>query len=390
MGSVGSALFSTIFIIFLIACTGYLAGNVKIKGISLGTAGVLIAALVFGIISSYVPFLGAVLGATNNLFSFVSNMGTSMFITTIGLIAGPKFFRTFNRKSLAYILMSVIVVLVAALVTIAVIRLSDDPNMDSSLAVGILTGALTTTPGFSAAREVALNETKVTAGYGIAYLFGVLGVVLFVQFIPRILKINIAKERETFVAANAIEIMEPNRKLILIDPYGVFPFALVIVLGSIIGSVNIPGINFSLGAAGGMLTAGLVIGHFGHIGPIDCRIRKETLNAFREFGLCIFLVGAGVPGGVNFIAYLRLSYFIYGALITLIPMLVGFIFARYVFKMSVFNNLGSITGGMTSTPALGALIAATGTEDVANAYAASYPVALFFVVLAARILVSVM
>ena len=50
-----------------------------------------------------------------------------------------------------------------------------------------MTGALTSTPGFSAAKEVAANEGKVTAGYGIGYLFGVLGVVFFVQLLPKIL-----------------------------------------------------------------------------------------------------------------------------------------------------------------------------------------------------------
>ena len=71
-------------------------------------------------------------------------------------------------------------------------------------------------------------------------------------------------------------------------------------------------------------------------------------------------------------------------------MIVGYVLGKYVFKMSIFNNLGSITGGMTSTPALGALISTSGTEDVTSAYAATYPFALFFVVLAARIVVSVM
>ena len=135
--------------------------------------------------------------------------------------------------------------------------------------------------------------------------------------------------------------------------------------------------------------AGLLIGHFGHIGPIDCRIKKETLNFFRELGLVLFLIGAGVPGGVNFVSNVKLSYFIYGAIMTLMPMIVGFILAKYVFKLSVFNNLGSITGGMTSTPALGALISTAGTDDVASAYASTYPIALVFVVLAVKIILMI-
>ena len=409
LGGITASLMSTVFIIFLIAAVGYLVGGISIKGISLGSAGVLLIALIFGIVASYIPYItiggkhivlflaqsttladGTTLSGTNGLFSLVSNMGTSMFVTAVGLIAGPKFFRTFNKKSLGYILMGIVIIAIGTLVAVAVIFLSRDPNVDSSLVMGLMTGALTSTPGFSAAKEVAANEGKVTAGYGIGYLFGVLGVVFFVQLLPKILKVDMEKERETFVAANAIEIKYTTRKLIEIDPYGFFPFVLAIVFGNIIGCIKIPGVNFSLGASGGTLIAGLIIGHFGHIGPIDCRMKKDTLKFFRELGLCFFLIGAGVPGGVNFISNVRVSYFVYGALITLIPMIVGYILGRYVFRMSLFNNLGSITGGMTSTPALGALIATSGTEDVASAYAATYPFALVCVVLSARIIVSVL
>ena len=406
-GVVSSAFLSTVSIIFIIAMLGYFVGGFEIKGISLGTAGVLLVALLFGILASYVPYItvggknivlyldssltldsGAVLSSTKSLYSLVSNLGTAMFVTAVGLIAGPKFFRTFSKKSLGYILMGIIIIAIGTAVSLLVAAFSNDPNMDVDLAVGIMTGALTSTPGFSAAKEVAQNADKVTAGYGISYLFGVLGVVLFVQLMPRILKIDIAKERETFVAANAVEVKYTTRTLHAMDPHGFFPFALTIVLGNLIGSINIPGINFSLGSSGGTLIAGLIIGHFGHIGPIDCRISKSSLNFFRELGLCFFLIGAGVPGGVNFISHVKVSYFIYGAIITLVPMIVGYILGRHVFKMSIFNNLGSITGGMTSTPALGALIATSGTEEVTGAYAATYPFALFFVVLAARIAVS--
>lgn len=409
LGDITSALLSTTFIVFLIMTVGYLVGRITIKDISLGTAGVLLAALVFGIIASYVPYIdvggkhivlflsssmtladGTVLGSTKGLFSLISSLGTSMFVTAVGLIAGPKFFRTLGRKSLGYILMGILVIAVGTLAAIIVIAVSRDPNVDSSLVVGLMTGALTSTPGFSAAKEVAMDESKVTAGYSIGYLFGVLGVVLFVQLMPRILRVDMKKERESFVAANAIEVKWPSRKLIDIDPLGFFPFVLSIVLGNIIGCIKIPGINFSLGASGGTLIAGLIIGHFGHVGPIECRVSGTTLNFLRELGLCFFLIGAGVPGGASFIANVKVSYFIYGAIITLAPMLIGYLVGRHVFHLSLFNNLGSITGGMTSTPALGALIATAGTEDVASSYAATYPFALFCIVLAARIIVMIM
>ena len=78
--------------------------------------------------------------------------------------------------------------------------------------------------------------------------------------------------------------------------------------------------------------------------------------------------------------------FVYGAIMTLLPMIVGYIVAAKMLKLSLLNNLGSITGGMTSTPALGTLIAVAGTDDVASAYAATYPIALVSVVLASQFL----
>ncbi len=393
LGEVASSVFSIIFFIAVIAALGYHVGGISIKGVSLGTAGVLLIALVFGVVASYVPSFqigDAVISLYNSTlesnFNLVSNIGTAFFVTSIGLIAGPKFFRTFNRKSLSYILMGVLVIVVGALA--AVVLLLVDSDLTPEMATGILTGALTSTPGLSAARETAEEGvSQITAGYGIAYVFGVLGVVLFVQIVPKLMRVNIEKERVSFQAANVISIKPITRKLTKLDPFGAFAFFLAIVFGCLIGAVKIPGIDFSLGTSGGTLISGLIIGHFGHLFGIDCRISKESLQFFRELGLVLFLIGAGVPGGVNFMENIALKYFLYGVILTLVPMIVGFLVAKYIFKLSIFNNLGSITGGMTSTPALDALIRSAGTDEVSSAYAATYPIALVCVVLAAKIII---
>ena len=104
----------------------------------------------------------------------------------------------------------------------------------------------------------------------------------------------------------------------------------------------------------------------------------------------MFLIGAGFDGGKDFVKILVQEgpiLFLYGALMTLIPMLIGYFVAAKVLKLSLLNNLGSITGGMTSTPALGTLISAAGTDDVAAAYAATYPIALVSVILVCQFLV---
>ena len=181
-----------------------------------------------------------------------------------------------------------------------------------------------------------------------------------------------------------------KRRIILCRQYGLLPIFLAIILGIVLAKIQIPlpgGAVFSLGTSGGPLIAGLILGHFGKIGKLSVKVEKHVLECLREFGLALFLIGAGVQAGAGFVEILKeqgLLLFVYGALMTLIPMLLGYVFASKVLKLSLFNTLGSICGGMTSTPALGTLIRVTETDDVASAYAATYPVALVFVVLACQ------
>ncbi|MEF2806715.1 MAG: permease [Massilistercora timonensis] len=356
------------------AVIGYLVGSIKIRGVELGTAGVLLVALVFGHFGFEVPDL-------------VRELGLICFVTSVGFIAGPKFFRNFKINARSYILLGAIIIIIGALTTIGIIEIAGVP---SDVSVGMMAGALTSTPGLAAAID-ATGSVHASVGYGIAYPFGVVGVVLFVQLVPKFLKTDMAAERARFEAAQNVGDEEfrktKKEELFYADSMGFFPFALAIVLGIILAKIVIPlpgGAEFSLGTSGGPLIAGLILGHFGKIGRLSMKVEKHVLECLREFGLALFLIGAGVEAGAGFVEILReegLVLFIYGALITLIPMLVGYFFAAKVLKLSLFNSLGSICGGMTSTPALGTLIRVTETDDVASAYAATYPVALVFVVL---------
>lgn len=365
---------NTLMIVFLVAVIGYLVGSIKIRGVELGTAGVLLVALVFGHFGFEVPDL-------------VRELGLICFVTSVGFIAGPKFFRNFKINARSYILLGAIIIIIGALTTIGIIEIAGVP---SDVSVGMMAGALTSTPGLAAAID-ATGSVHASVGYGIAYPFGVVGVVLFVQLVPKFLKTDMAAERARFEAAQNVGDEEfrktKKEELFYADSMGFFPFALAIVLGIILAKIVIPlpgGADFSLGTSGGPLIAGLILGHFGKIGRLSMKVEKHVLECLREFGLALFLIGAGVEAGAGFVEILReegLVLFIYGALITLIPMLVGYFFAAKVLKLSLFNSLGSICGGMTSTPALGTLIRVTETDDVASAYAATYPVALVFVVL---------
>jgi putative transport protein len=355
--------------IFLIALIGYAFGRISIKGISLGTAAVLLIALVFGHFGITIP-------------SIVQNIGLVFFVTSVGFIAGPMFFKNFKSHAISYVILGLIVVTVGILICIVIILLTP---LGSDLAIGLLAGALTTTPGLGVALE-ATGSDYVSIGYGIAYPFGVIGVVLFVQFIPRIFRTNMAKEREQYKQMEKKTVVT-KKKRITFDPIGLFVFAFAAVLGILLGTIKIPlpgGITFSLGNAGGPLITGLIFGHFRSIARIDLSIKKETLVPLRELGLVLFLIGAGTAAGEGFVDVLKVHgvmLFVYGAIMTIIPMSIGLLFALKVFKLSMFNSLGSICGGMTSTPALGTLIKTTGTDDVATAYAATYPIALALIVI---------
>lgn len=267
--------------------------------------------------------------------------------------------------------------------------------------VGLLSGSLTSTPAFSAAKATVSEayEGAVSVGHGIAYIFGVIGVVLFVQIIPKLTRADMDSERAKLTDASAAKGGEEKKekkkfKLLDLDGHGFAAFALAAIVGTFVGMIKIPlsaeglsGTCFSLTTTGGCLLTSLVFGHFAHIGPVNVTPKDSTLKIFKELGLILFLVGAGIAGGAKFIELFKFSYFIYGVVMTVVPMIIGYIFAKYVLKLSLLNNLGSLTGAMTSTPALGTLIGVSKTDDVAAAYAATYPIALIAVVLVSQFLV---
>ncbi|MBP5463923.1 MAG: permease [Treponema sp.] len=388
-----------LFFVFTIAAVGYLLGRITIKGVSLGTAGVFIIALLAG--AFFYSVLDAQLAIkvgdvsksyTGNALKVIENLGLILFVTSVGFIAGPNFIGNFKKNFKSYVLIAVVVILFGGLSCAACIVFDNkvfgrDLEEAGAMLVGLLSGSLTSTPAFSAAKATvnAQYEDIVAVGHGIAYLYGVVGVVLFVQIIPRILGADMAEERKKIVVASTGTAKKFSGKLIEVDTFGFMPFSLAAVLGILVGSVKFG--NFSLTTTGGCLLISLLLGHFGHFGKLSMTPNNETLKVFRELGLMLFLIGAGIPGGANFVKYFKGVYFIYGIIMTTLPMVAGYFFARYVLRLSLLNNLGSITGGMTSTPALGTLINTAGTEDVASAYASTYPVALIAVVIVSQVLI---
>lgn len=384
------------FSVLIIAALGYILGRITIKNVSLGTAGVFVIALLFGALF-YTPLTKQMVVEevqyAGEALEIVETIGLILFVTSVGFIAGPNFFKNLKKNFKSYIALGAIVILAGGLTAAGCIfvgrAMGENPDDLTAIVTGLLSGALTSTPAFSAAKETAGEASSlVTVGYGIAYLYGVVGVVLFVQVIPKLLKVNMADEVAKISTVDLGEGKKPKKlkeNLIEMDSYGLMPFTLVSVLGILLGKMKF-GNFFSLTTTGGCLIIALIFGHFGKIGKISLMPEKKTLKILQELGLMLFLIGAGVAGGAEFVKYFKVAYFIYGLFMTTIPMIIGFLFAKYVLKLSLLNNLGSVTGAMTSTPALGTLINVSGSDDVAGAYAATYPIALIAVVLVCQFL----
>ena len=176
----------------------------------------------------------------------------------------------------------------------------------------------------------------------------------------------------------------------------IISLAVGISLGVILGKIPIqlPGLKaFSLGMAGGPLFVALIMGYFKKIGNLTTRIPMASKVLLMDIGLLFFLANAGIKAGGKIMPVLEqhgISLLFTGAAITLIPMIVTFFIAIKFFKMNILEALGGICGGMTSTPALGAISAKVDSEVPVTSYATAYPVALILMTIAVQILVSLL
>ena len=406
-----SNIYTLLLVTFGVLFLGYALGRVTIRGVSLGTAGVFVVALLCGgLLFNMNPNGELLFVASKEPYNFlnglnlIEGMGLIFFTTSIGFIAGPKFIENFKINFKSCVLLGIVVVLVGGLSAVCCMFAGElfgyGPTIQNkeefvAMMAGLFSGALSSTPAFSAAKATVAPELVglVSVGYGITYIFGVIGIVLFVQLIPKLTKANIKEEAKKLVVKTKSE-DKNSSNLIKLDGLSVAGFALAAALGVLIGQIKVPltseGLNgscFSLTTTGGCLLASLILGHFGKIGKISILPSAKTLSLLRELGLVLFLTGAGISGGAEFVARFNPMYFIYGVFMTAMPIIVGYLFAKHVLKLSLINNLASLTGSMTSTPALGTLINTFGTEEVAIAYAATYPVALIAVVLVSQFLV---
>ncbi len=173
--------------------SGLLLGRLQLFGISLGSSGVIFTALLCGHLGYKVP-------------GGVGTLGLVIFIYIVGLRAGPTFFRNFVGQGGSLAKLAATLTFTGAATAYALSKIQHIP---ADLAAGIFAGALTSTPGLAAAMERTPGDPLVAVGYGIAYPFGVIGIVLFVQLLPRLLRTDLNELGDQLKERN-----DPGRKIV--------------------------------------------------------------------------------------------------------------------------------------------------------------------------------
>lgn len=196
----------TVLVFALAIVLGIPLGRVKVFGISLGITLVLFVGIVLGQIGFRV---------NDHVLHFVKEFGLILFVFTIGLQVGPGFFASFKRGGMLMNGLAASIVLLGVLLTVAFHFLTGIPMPTM---VGVLSGAITNTPGLGAAQQAFAEIVKTNPeaadgaveqlagtlgqGYACAYPLGVVGIILSLIVVRAVFKISLDKETEALKATN--------------------------------------------------------------------------------------------------------------------------------------------------------------------------------------------
>ena len=185
----GGGVAHSVMILSLVIALGLCLGKLRVKGVSLGLAWILFIGLIFGHFS---------LNLDEHLLHFLKEFGLILFVYSIGLEVGPGFFASFKNGGKSLNLLSMIVVALSIITTLVIFSFSG--TSITSMA-GILSGAVTNTPGLGAAQQAFsdlrhIDAPSIAAGYAIAYPMGVLGVILSFIILRFALRVDKQKEED--------------------------------------------------------------------------------------------------------------------------------------------------------------------------------------------------
>ncbi|MBQ6880894.1 MAG: transporter [Bacteroidales bacterium] len=385
-GSWSGGIAHILIIISIVIALGRILGKTKIYGISFGATWVLFVGILFGHYG---------LTIDHELIHFLKEFGLVLFVYSIGLQVGPGFFSSFRSGGLALNVLTVFVIATGVLVTIGIYFLTGIP---ATTITGIMSGAVTNTPGLGAAQQAYFDTTGNTAtdmaqGYAVAYPLGVIGCILSFVLI-RMMLYRISGAHSNIASHNKVETkgsVQNNP-----DQPNLIPIFIGIALGCILGSIPItfPGIPqpVKLGLAGGPLIVSILISHFGPRFHVITYTTPSANLMIREIGISLFLACVGLEAGDGFVDTLihgdGMKWILYGALITVIPVLAGGLAGRYILKLDMNTLTGVLSGACTNPPALAYASEQDRDSDKTGvAYATVYPLSMFLRVLAAQLMV---
>jgi putative transport protein len=211
----GNGIAHSIMVLALVISVGLLLGKIKIFGISLGTTWILF----FGI------FLGHIgLDIDHNVLHFLKEFGLILFIFSIGMQVGPSFFSSFKQGGITLNLLASGVVFLGVITTYVIHVITGIPI---ATMVGILSGAVTNTPGLGAAQQTYTDITgavhpNIATAYAVAYPLGVVGIILSIVLFKYIFRINFAKEVSDLDKGGESKLTEANMFSLVVENPAIF------------------------------------------------------------------------------------------------------------------------------------------------------------------------
>ncbi len=185
----GGGVAHSVMILSLVISLGLLLGKIKVANISLGLTWVLFVGITFG----YFCF-----NLDEHLLHFLKEFGLILFVYSLGLQVGPSFFSSFGKGGLRLNMLAISTIAISIVVTIILFYTTGTPITTMA---GILSGAVTNTPGLGAAQQAnsdlnGIDDPSIAASYAAAYPIGVIGAILIFLLLKYILCIHTGKEEE--------------------------------------------------------------------------------------------------------------------------------------------------------------------------------------------------
>ena len=185
----GEGIAHSIFVLAVVIAIGTLLAKIKIGGISLGATWVLFA----GIVASH---FGMKLHA--DTLNFVRDFGLTLFVFSIGLQIGPSFFSSLRQGGLRQMRLSILTMVLGGVVAYLLYLATKTPLQTM---VGVMDGAVANTPAMGATQQAYIDLTgvddkSIPMGFAVAYPIGVVAVIITFMILKKVLRIDIAKERE--------------------------------------------------------------------------------------------------------------------------------------------------------------------------------------------------